>query len=699
MIRLILLEIFKLRKPLLLASSLISLVLLTALLFKQFDEPPLLVYLLLSGIVMLYAVYVGWNQFLPSRFPVLGDDSLSARHPLVSVIARWCAYVLTIGVMLLWTTGLFWWCLATPGHMSRPFDSVEITAFLQFLLIPLLLLYGFSALLAQKRGLSRWLWALAGIVIVFRLQAGALFLFSASDPEANPTNLSALVIMVIVCLALFSRVALTSSQMTRLTLNSVNSVILSCLILFPPIFVISGWVTAGAIQALTPKGVDQWLPVVDSGSSKTKHSYYSVTGNLDVIQHLQNRQEVVVEAGIAENRQAFSGLTVDDATGAPSMTFSPVPRLLPGDEIREKPSSVLRAGTQLQMSDEEKSGLTETLKEGQLLIDIHQGYLMRKDPDATQELEWAQQKSDLGSDRIFWNRQQRRFELYGQHPRGLLSYVSADKSGKFLGHEAITSPKRRMIVSFVNGIWSLKKSGRQLSLTQLYSVPSSQRLLNVVKPNRQRGLKGNAWPVLTDQSFSVYQSEIPENDRVVHLTELPGLKTAKHVRAYTSPWHGGVVVIIQQQNAGLMHYEILRYDAAGALISRSPQASMPMGTGFGEVTAFGAVLSPVVYSSLPYGAFGVFSLTNVHRPQLRMSAWLLGIGFNVVTILLMVGLNHRIKPGKRVGMAWIACAVIFSLPTLLMFLIWMPWRERKERQRIKREQDLDEHPEDGVMGS
>ena len=143
MIRLILLELFKLRKPLLLASSVISLLLLTALLFRQFDEPSVLINLTLSGIVMLYAVYVGWNQFLPSRFPILGDDSLSARHPLVSVIARWCAYVLTIGAMLLWTTGLLWWCLATPEHTSRPFDSVEITFLLQFWLIQLLLLYGF----------------------------------------------------------------------------------------------------------------------------------------------------------------------------------------------------------------------------------------------------------------------------------------------------------------------------------------------------------------------------------------------------------------------------------------------------------------------------------------------------------------------------------------------------------------------------
>ncbi|MDX2416682.1 MAG: hypothetical protein QNK19_04390 [Xanthomonadales bacterium] len=653
---------------------------------------------------MRYADDVGWKQFLPSRFPVVGDDSLSARHPLVSVIARWSAYVLTIGVMLVWTTGLFWWCLATPGHMSRPFDSVEITAFLQFWLIPLLLLYGFSALLAQKRGLSRWLWAIAGIVIVFRLQAGALFLFSASDPEANPTNLSALVIMVIVCLALFSRVALASAQMSRLSLNSVNSVILSCLILFPSIFTISGWVTAGAIQALTPKGVDQWLPVVDSGSSKATHSNYSVTGNFDVIQRLMNRRQVVVEVGIEENRKAFSGWAVDDATGSRRwavddatgsriITFSPVPRLVSGDEIQEKPTVVLREGARLQLSEEETSGLTETLREGQMLVDIHQGYLVRKDPDATQELEWAQQKSDLGSDRIFWNRQQRRFELYSQHARELLSYVSADKSGKFLGYESITSPKRRMIVSFENGVWSLKRSGRQLSLTQLYSTPPSQHLLNVVKSNNQRGLKDRIWPVLTNQSFSVYQSEIPENDRVVYLTELPGLKTAKHVRAYTSPWHGGVVVIMQQQNAGLMHYEILRYDAAGALISRSPQASVPLGVGFGGVTAFGALLSPVVYSSLPYGAFGIFSLANVHRPQLKMSAWQLGIALNIVTILLMFGLIHRIKPGKRVGMAWIACAVVFSLPTLLMFLIWMPWRERKERQRIRREQNRDEQLE------
>ncbi|MDX2416103.1 MAG: hypothetical protein QNK19_01440, partial [Xanthomonadales bacterium] len=416
MIRLILLELFKLRKPLLLASSLISLVLLTALLFKQFDEPPLLVYLTLSGIVMLYAVYVGWKQFLPSRFPVLGDDSLSARHPLVSVIARWSAYVLTIGVMLLWTTGLFWWCLATPGHMSRPFDSVEIIFPLQFWLIPLLSLYGFSALLAQKRSLSRWLWAIAGIVVVFRLQFGALFLFAAAGSESNPISLSTIVIIVVVCLALFSSVALASAQITRLSLNSVSSVILSCLILFPSIFTISGWVTAGAIQELTPKGVDQWLPVVDSGLGKATHSFYSVTGSLDVIQHLRNRQEVVVEAGVAGNRKAFLGLTVDDATGSRSMTFSPVPRLLPGDEIREKPISVLRAGKQLQLSNEEESGLTETLRDVQLLVDIRQGYLIRtNDPDSTQELEWALQKSDHGTARIFWNRQQRRFELYGQH--------------------------------------------------------------------------------------------------------------------------------------------------------------------------------------------------------------------------------------------------------------------------------------------
>ncbi|MGB5292767.1 MAG: hypothetical protein WBN41_15095 [Lysobacterales bacterium] len=677
MIRLILLELFKLRKPLLLAITIITLLLLTAHLFREFDEPSVLINLTLSGIVMLYAIYVGWNQFLPSRFPVLGDNSLSARHPLVSVITRWSACVLTVGAMLLWTSALLWWCLASPEHTARPFDSAEITYLLQFWLMPLLLLYGFSALLAQKRGLSRWLWAIAGIVVVLRLQAGALFLFSTLGSESIPTNLSTIAIMVVVCLALFNSVALASSQVNRLSLNRVSSVILSCLILFPPIFPIAGLITAGAIEILTPEGADRWIPVVSPDSGKAKHSFYSVTGNLDVIQHLANRQQMVVEAGVAENRKAFSGLTVDESTGSRSMIFSPVPRLLPGDEIRKRPTVVLREGTELQLSDEEKSGLDQTTSEAQLLVDIQQYLIEFQDPDSTQELEWTQQKPDMGTDRIFWNRQQRRFELYGLHPRGLLSHVSAGYSGKLLGHEAINSPQKRMIVSFENGVWSLEKSGRQLSLTQLYSTPPSQRLLNVVKPHRQRGLKDRIWPVLTDQSFSVYQAEIPKNDRVLHLTDLPGLKTADHVRIYTSPWHGGAVAIMQSQNAG---YEILRYDTAGMLVKRSSTASAPLAGGFGDVTAFGVLLSPVAHYSLPYGAFGIFSLSNVRKPQLKTSAWLLGIAFNIVAILLILGLVHRIKLSKRVGMAWIACAVFFSLPTLLMFLIWMPWRERKERQ-------------------
>lgn len=680
MIRLILLELFKLRKPLLLGGVFISLLLLTALLFRQFDEPSTLVNLTLSGIVMLYAVYVGWNQFLPSRFPILGDDSLSGRHPLVSVITRWCAYVLTIGALLLWTTGLLWWCLAIPEHTSRPFDPAEITSLLQFWLIPLLLLYGFSAHVAQKRNLSRWLWAIAGIVVVFRLQAGALVLFSPLWSVANSFSLITIVIMVIVCLALFSSVALASTQMARLALNSVNSVILSCLILFPSIFAIGGWVTAGIIETLTPKGVEQWHPVVNPGSNKPTHSYYSVTGNLDVIEHSKPGEEMVVEAGIAENRKAFSRLILDNASGPPSMAFSPVPRLLPGDMIQKKPTVVLRAGARLQLSDEEKSGLTETMKEGRLLAEINPGSIPIRDPDSTQELKWIQQKADLETDRIFWNGHKRRFELYGRHPRGLLAYVSADRSGRFLGYHVITTPQKRMIVSFENGVWSLNKSRRKLFLTQLYSAPPQQRLLNVVKPNYRRGFTDDIWPVLTDQTFSVYKSEIPENDRVVHLTELPGLNTAQQVRLFVSPWHGGAVVIMEQQNAGLIHHEILRYDVAGILISQSTTASAPVATRFGDVAAFGALLSPVVYSSLPYRSFGIYPLAKIQRPQLKMSVWLLGIAFNIVTTLLMLGLIHRIKLSKRVGMVWIACAVVFSLPTLLVFLIWMPWQERKERQ-------------------
>ncbi len=679
MIRLILLELFKLRKPLLLGSVFISLLLLTALLFRQFDEPSTLVNLTLSGIVMLYAVYVGWNQFLPSRFPILGDDSLSGRHPLVSVIARWCAYVLTIGALLLWTTGLLWWCLAIPEHTSRPFDQEEITALLQFWLIPLLLLYGFSAHLAQKRKLSRWFWAIAGVVVFFRLQVGALFLLSPMGSMAGSSSLITIVIMVIVCLALFSSVALASTQMARLTLNRVNSVILSCLILFPSIFAIGGWVTAGTIQTLTPKGVEQWHPVVNPGSNKRTHSLYRVTGNLDVIEHSKPGEYMVVEAGIAENRKAFSRQILDNASGSPGMAFSPVPRLLPGDMIRKKPTVLLRAGTRLQLSDEEKSGLTETMEEGLLLAEINPGSIPIRDPDSTRELKWVQQTADLGTDRTFWNGHKRRFELYGRHPRGLLAYVSTERSGRFLGYHVTSSPKR-MIVSFENGVWSLNNLRRKLFLTQLYSTPPQQRLLNVVKPKNRRGFTDKIWPVLTDQAFSVYKSEIPENDRVVHLTELPGLNTAQQVRLFVSPWHGGAVVIMKQQDAGLIHHEILRYDVAGKLINRSTTASAQVANRFGDVEAFGALLSPVVYSSLPYRSFGIYPLFKVQRPQLKMAVWPLGIAFNIVTVLLMLGLIHRIKLGKRVRMAWIACAVVFSLPTLLMFLIWMPWRERKERQ-------------------
>lgn len=677
MIRLILLELFKLRKPLLIANSIITLLLLAANLFKAFDEPSTLINLTLSGIVMLYAVYVGWNQFHPSRFPVLGDDALSAHHPLVSVITRWSAYILTVGVMLLWTSALLWWCLASPENTSRPFDSAEITYLLQFWLMPLLLLYGFSALLAQKRGLSRWVWAIAGLVVVIRLQAGALFLFSAAETGSIPVSSSTIVMIVVVCLALFISVALASTQVNRLSLNRVSSVTLSCLILFPLLFPIGGLLTAGVIETFTPKGADRWLPVPNQDSGEARHSFYSVTGNLDVIQHLTNRQQVVIEAGVTEKRYALTGVTVDDTTESQSMTFSAVPRLLPGDEIRERPTVVLREGTELQLSEKEKSGLSETLREGQLLVDIRQSILKTQDPNATQELAWAQQKPDLGTDRIFWNRQQRRFELYGRHPRGLLSYVSAGYSGKLLGYKAITSPQKRIIVSFENGIWSLEKSRRQLSLTQLYSTPPSERLLNVVKPDNQRGLKDKIWPVLTDQSFSVYQKEIPENERILHLTDLPGLKTADHVRIFTSPWHGGAVVVMRQQNAG---YEILRYDSAGKLLTRSTGASMSSVFGIRNATAFGVLLSPVVYASLPYGVFGILSLSNVQKPQLKTSAWLLGIAFNIVTILLILALVRLTRMSKNVGMAWLACAMIFSVPALLMFFIWMPWREKRERQ-------------------
>lgn len=686
MIHLIFLEIFKLRKALLLSSALISLLLLSALLFRQYDEPPGLVYLTLTGIVMLYAVYVGWKQFRPSRFPILGDDSLSARHPLVSVIARWGAYVLTVGVMLLWTIGLLWWCLAAPEHTSRPFDPDEIKGILEFWLIPLLLLYGFSALLAQMRGLSRSLWAIAGIVIIFSLLIKTQFLFSVAGQEFYPISRSAIVIMLVVCLALFGRVALASTQKATLTLNSVNSVILSCLILFPSIFAIGGWLTAAVIQSATTKGTDQWTPVIDTGVSKMTHSSYSVTGNLDVIEHMGYSKEVVAAAGVAEDRKARTGWTVDEATGVRSITFSPVPRLLPGDEVESLGAgskSVLRKGIQLQLSADEKLGLVETMKQGQKLVDFWQVTIRTIDPDSTQELKWVQQKAGLGTDRIFWNRQERRFELYGRHPRRLISYVSADISGKFLGYEAITSPQRSMIVSFESGAWSLTKSGRKLFLTQLYSAPSSQRLLNVVKHHNHPDLKDRIWPVLTDHSFSIYQSEITEDNRVGYLTNIPGLKTAVQVEVWSSPWHGGLVVIMMQRNTGLKHYEILRYDAAGALVSQSQTASEAVGVGFG--VSFGAILSPLVHNSAPYGSFGIRPLANTHRPQLKTSAWMLGIAFNIVTILLMLGLIHRIKPGKRVAKTWIACAVVFSLPTLLMFLIWMPWRERMERKRINRE--------------